>query len=119
MHNMMIKRFGKKYDFPKLGFPKLKNFLKTIDEVYLDHGENINHIKAMLKNSKKPKKTKTFLTKKWSEELSKQDHSMGFHMKYSLFGDNFAKAKFSKDNLDFSNIDMISILSEIFQKKPN
>jgi hypothetical protein len=49
MHNFLIKRFGKKYDFPKLGFPKLKNFLMTIDGVFLDHGENINHIKAKLK----------------------------------------------------------------------
>jgi hypothetical protein len=50
MHNMMIKRFGKKYDFPKLGFPKLKNFLKIIDGVFLDHGDNINHIKARYKS---------------------------------------------------------------------
>lgn len=53
MHNMMIKRFGKKYDFPKLGFPKLKNFLKTIEGVFLDHGDNINHIKARYKTPKK------------------------------------------------------------------
>ena len=53
MHNFLIKRFGKKYDFPKLGFPKLKNFLMTIDSVYLDHGENINHIKAKLKKNRK------------------------------------------------------------------
>ena len=53
MHNSLIKRFGKKYDFAKLGFPKLKNFLMTIDRVYLDHGDNINHIKAKLKKSKK------------------------------------------------------------------
>jgi len=27
MHNMMLKKFGKKFDLNKLGYPKLKNFL--------------------------------------------------------------------------------------------
>lgn len=61
MHNFLIKRFGKKYDFSKLGFPKLKNFLMTIDSVYLDHGDNINHIKAKLRQNSQFEKTKNAL----------------------------------------------------------
>jgi len=48
MHNLLIKKFKTKYDFPKLGFPKLKNFLESIDYVFFDRGNNISHIKACL-----------------------------------------------------------------------
>ena len=68
MHNMMIKKFGKKYDFPKLGFPKLKTFLKTIKEVYLDHGENINHIKAKLRPHKKLQKSSKEFTSSFHQK---------------------------------------------------
>ena len=33
---MLIRKYDKKYDFPKLGYSKLKDFLKDIPEVYLD-----------------------------------------------------------------------------------
>lgn len=46
MHNMVLKKFGKKFDLAKLGYTKLKVFLSEIKGVYFDHGDNINHIKA-------------------------------------------------------------------------
>ncbi len=66
MHNMMQKKFGKKFDLGRLGYPKLKNFLQEIEGVYFDHGDNVNHIKARYKSplKKKPKKVikKTVVT---------------------------------------------------------
>lgn len=78
MHNMVQKKFGKKFDISKLGYTKLKVFLNEIEGVYFDHGDNINHIKARYKSPVKRKENKDFSPKEGEERESKR-----FLMKYS------------------------------------
>jgi len=63
-------KYNKIYNFPDLGFPKLKNFLATMEDyVELERSHN-NHIKVKLKNLSETKTSD--LNKIYTDELKSQ-----------------------------------------------
>jgi hypothetical protein len=84
---LLMKKYGKFYDFQEIGFPKLKNFLTTMEDyVELERSHN-NHIKVRLKKKKSPLLRKEpFYNESCSQVASPKPNSPP--RKDSTFSDN-------------------------------